>query len=377
VSRSKILAAALLAVLVQPGFSGWESDPETPACGIANIKNVEAALPGLLDRELGSIPSSEGRAALKFLSDNPNFPLFLFFLDADRADRLGRPKQSDTSVMMSYAPIVDAIVVAHRLLHVGGLDENSFLSDAHAQKRFARTASTYFVHEVSHARERNRQPVIAAIVDDEWLGFYRGYSFLLDALKADPGFDGLHEARELQRKVSRLINRYKEAAKKEAPEAESLRQEVLAQESAYLDKVPMHRYIESLYLGALAESNEAFERMIREDYEELPRLADDPRTQAAKARARRDKNRALAAELEREGQKPGHGLSINLVTSRNAAAFWSNPQSVQKTRAYYARALGKLRTEMDRRRESGELDAWKVPIKELYYDHSKFFPKIR
>ncbi len=355
------------------GATVQNRDPETPACTHANIASIEISLPNIIMRRMRQIPSEEGRAASLFLGRHPNIPLTAAFEDAARAARLGRSTiPPGVFMLFTRSGSGSWFSINHKFLHSGGCDERCFINSPKIQQEFADAIAGSFVHEVSHAREIEARPDMPYLQESEIIAYYRENIFILNALKAVPGFDNLMKCLSRGRQLAALKDKYfkmavHRAGERSAKDSERIKQllrSMQALKASGAETESASRLETLVLLGKLSLSNSDFEARIRDMYPVVPGVYGDPdmNIQAAtgkleKARADYRKIKAARGPQTSGVSQPDFELSYQRLfnTYENEKSFWSSPERRRKAKEYFELSLTSLRSEMDRLRRMGEL----------------------
>ena len=345
-------AAAARTLGTAAAYEDWNAEPRTVACTPGLFKALEVALPNIIMHEVGRIPSEEGAKAAGYLAAHPRVPLFVSFVEKGLAARFGRPYEPSPAVLMGFLRGRDEFTVAHRVLHLNGKNEQDFLADGASQGELVHALAASFVHETSHARQRERFGALPGFQEDELLSFYRASAFLLDAMQEDPTFDRLQEALSLQKEAHALCARRRDPATRAAAASRAERLEPLYS----LVVTPPH-LATARQLAALAESNERFEAEVLGPYKAdgLPSLWGDAAAQARKTRTRLEEYEKLLRELAAAGKPPSPSSESTLRLFREEIAFWESPERLKTVQSEYARLLALLKAGMNRRRAAGRL----------------------
>lgn len=387
--KIKIFLAVSLGCAALCGAAGPSvTDPETETCTDANLRRVEAALPAIMARQIRSVGSREGDAAVDFMTKHPEISMRVAFMDKQRANSMRRLYNPDPNTMMAFAREENVFMMRHALLHQNGGDEVKFLGDRRAQKLLAHSLEMVMVHETSHARVNKEIPrVPGRLIENELLAYYRGYSFLLDVLRTEPDFDGLKEGLRVHRRVNRLAEAYDKLAALKKPssaqkaERERLRRALLGMEKEYHAKLSPLRLFIIKTLVALAASNKDFEAIAAQTHGSMFPLDSDPEERQKAAEAEADKFEKLQEKLRdlqvSHGEKPSPMDKSTMASLRNTAAFWGDPKAIAAAKAYYGPLLAGLRAEMDSLREDSDLKAFNVPQAELKYSYRTYFEGLR
>ncbi|MBI4346649.1 MAG: hypothetical protein HY553_07320 [Elusimicrobia bacterium] len=356
--------SAVLGLALPCNAADWALEPRTKACSPASFQTLEVTLPNILMHQLAAVPSAEGAASVAYLRDHPALKLQLSFVERDLADYFRRPHDAQADVLMSYSRIERNLKIAHRVLHLDGRDEESFIRDRSAQRDLAFAVADSFVHEISHARERERG-AIPHLLEDELLAFYRSIAFVLDALRRAPDFNRLKAALEIQRQVHLLREGLRDATGDRRATLQRRGKELLP---TYQALVTPPRLFTLGQLTALARSADEFEALVGDAYRRdgLPSLWSSPKERAKIERERLkeyqgvvDKIARLEDQLGRPRSDPTSGEATKRLL-REDIGFWSDPARVSAARARYAQLLSGLKVELTRRRGGGELKPFAV-----------------
>lgn len=342
----------------------WAVEPRTRSCSPGSFQTLEVTLPNILMHQLAALRSAEGAASVAYLREHPALKLQLSFVERDLADYFRRPHDDQPDVLMSYSRTERNLKIAHRVLHLDGRDEDAFIRDRGAQRDLAFAVADSFVHEISHAREREHG-AIPHLLEDELLSFYRAVAFVLDALRGSPDFNRLKAALELQKQVHAFREGLRDSTGGRLATLRRRGRELLP---AYEALVTPPRLFSLGQLAALARSTDEFERLVGDAYRRdgLPSLWSSP-TERARIERRRlkeyqgvvDRIARLEDQLGRPRSDPSSGEATKRLL-REDIGFWSDPARVSAARRHYAHLLSALKVELTRRRGGGELKPFAV-----------------
>ncbi|MBI5201170.1 MAG: hypothetical protein HY925_06260 [Elusimicrobia bacterium] len=358
------LLCALAFLALPASAEEWNVEPRTKACSPGNLQTLEVTLPNILMHQLAGVASEEGAASVKFLRDHPALTLRISFVERDLADYWRRPFDDQPDVLMAYSRTERNLKIAHRVLHLDGRDEETFIRDKTAQRELTFAVADSFVHEISHAREREGG-AIPHLLEDELLSFYRGIAFVLDALRAHPDFNRMKAALELQKKVYAVREELREAS---GPKKEALKRKGRELMKGYDELVTPPRLFGLGELAALARSADEFEALVIDAYKRdgLPSLWASAEERASVEREHLkeyqgivDKIAKLEDQMGRPRSDPTSGEATKLLL-REDIGFWSDPVRVGVARKRYAQMISHLKLDLERRRKGGELKPFAV-----------------
>ena len=368
-----------LSLLCAPVFAEeWGVEPRMKSCNPGNFQTLEVTLPNILMHQLARVDSVEGAASVKFLREHPALKLHISFVEKDLAEYWRRPLVEEPNVLMTYSPSERDLKIAHRVLHLDGRDEETYIRDKAAQRDLSFAVAVSFVHEISHAREREGG-AIPHFLEDELVSFYRGAVFVLDALRAYPDFNKLKAALDLQKQLHAIHEGLRDAS---GPGKDELKRRGRALGAAYEALVTPPRLFGLVELAALARSTDEFERLVGDAYKRdgLPSLWASAEERAGVERENLkeyqgiiDKIARLEDQMGRPRSDPTSREATKLLL-REAVGFWSDTALVGAARKHYAQVLSRLKSELVRRRAGGELKAFAVDprVVEVLYRKKTF-----
>ena len=358
------LLCALTLLAATASTEEWGVEPRAKSCNPGNFQTLEVTLPNILMHQLAGVDSAEGAASVKFLRDHPALKLQISFVEKDLADYWRRPFDDQPDVLMAYSRTERNLKIAHRVLHLAGRDEVTFIRDKTAQRDLTYAVADSFVHEISHARERE-EGAIPHLIEDELVSFYRGVVFVLDALRKHPDFNRLKAALELQKQVHAIRESLRDAS---GPRRDDLKRRGRELIGAYETLVTPPRLFGLEELAALARSTDEFETLVTEAYKRdgLSSLwaGAEERAEVERAHLKEyqgivDKIARLEDQMGRPHSDPTSGEATKRLLKEDIG-FWSDAARVGAARKHYAQILSRLKSDLDRRRNGGELKPFAV-----------------
>jgi hypothetical protein len=350
----------------------------TPTCTHNNFRILEAVLPSILRRSLYDSRNSEGFEAAKFLGAHLGLTFRIAVDDSQREAFGGRPGIGPTTVM-SYSDSRQEIHIHHALLHLDDSDEQKIIQDPTRLEKTARRFWPVIVHEISHARTHHSSArfVASAVIDDEYIAFYREVFFLLEQLESEPDYLGVRALAECGRDETddqivfhEILPRGRElAAKKRRSPAEqreldglraridglSRRQKLRAARNPAIDSPEGDL---AILLSLFARSSEDFERHIDGLYaaKRLLRL-DAPDLSVRAAEVNEETIRSSSDLLARlhlshlpesnpiyaTAAASAETLRLDIGVREKARDFWKDPTLARQAIADYKNELAAVR----------------------------------
>jgi hypothetical protein len=380
-------ALAFAAVLALAAGAAAFDQPviATPTCTHNNFRILEAVLPSILARSLRDSRNSEGLEAARYLDDHLGVA-FRIAVDPSQSDAFGGRTSLGPTTMMAYSDAEQEIHIHHALLHLDGGDEDLIIREP---ARLEKTAVRFWpeiVHETSHARTHvgGGRFIGDAVIEDEFIAFYRQLFFVLEQMETDKGYLGIAKQAPCGRDHASLLARYHafeprlralaglqrpNAADKRERAALTKRADVLVSDEKSVEaRCPGFNAPEgdmALLLAMFARSDDDVESEIRSTYEEKHRLSLDDPDLIPHARAETEKSLGqFEAFLQRDlthkvpETDPGYATLSALTettsrivdSERKGLAFWSDPKTAVPAVAAYKSLMAHIRAEGDAKR---------------------------
>ncbi len=385
--RTAALAALVLGLTAR-AVAFDQPAPLTPTCTHVNFRVLEAVLPSILARSMRDSRNSESVETADFLDAHLGLN-FRVAVDPGQTEALpGQPAISPTTVM-AYSDLEQEIHVHHALLHLDDADEAKIIQDPARLERTARRFWPSIIHESSHARTAHGPGrfVAAAVVDDEFIAFYREMFFVMEQLETERDYLGLRSmaacARDtapLQVEMYDLLPRIKEARERTPRNAANKRayeallkkaDDLSARQSAVGKRCPGLKTPEgssAVRLALFGLSAQALEAEIRGNYESHNRLPLDAPDLIARASALNEDHIRTFYDLlgrfeaahraDPANPVANEGLEScrrSLAVFGQAREFWNDPARAAQGVADYRAELARIRARAALKRERYQL----------------------